>query len=960
MNRQEWVAAFLCFCLLVLISITVGKTSCPSIVSVKMGSSPSISCKCDPTSIDFYWYKGPASNNDLVCKVYNGTKSVSAKYREYFDVSDSGALILLNATLQHEFLYTLVTFDLDGIPQEASVLVNITVSPNPPCLVISGCNPCESCYLSVSEKSGTLVCSVSGSRPSVPLNWTIKSHAGISFIKHQINEKEGPTKHTGSTSVILEYEITESCGVKGVLQCEAENNLQILESYVTSVEINSELCTPDRPVVLIIVLLVIAITLCFLIGCYIYNRRKKEDRAKRIIVAHQGVNRETLVRALALFYEKFCSLKPLPWGEPIPISALYSDFQCEVTSIQSTEYTPRQNHDLETITCSEDLFASNSFKNVSRVIFIGDLGYGKTTMTQQVVQQWIKEDSRNFILIYIQLKEVDVDTSITSVVKDMMPSSMNASEDAIEKVLKENEVLVLLDGLDELSMSVAKDVCERDEIDDGSSMVKSNNGTTNSEFARNSVIIGDLLKENVRSLNSQMRVWVTSKEVDDMKSSFPPPYVKIKMTGLSSEQVYAYIRKTCQYYCHSVKESNPESTKAMIENVVKKVRENIVKDDIMQEFVNTPLLLVLIIHILTATFTGTVTYFKDLKLTKLTTLIRTVITCLESRYIEKMQDSSLDSKIEEIERKLGEIAWKKKLEIENFDRKGWNKLLGTEYVNTGLSIGLLRLSKQISNSYLQTKQLPFSSPDVEFYHQFFLECLAGQYFSTEEKAMKDLEKFVNENKDDKTLIFLQFMSGSGHPAVNQVSRMFLNDSKTRNNFIDFIYETEDQEKVKSYLKGLSRKAEELGNNLVVDFKYLDRGYHQNAVSAFCESLNRFNIRTKAFTFTFRQDCPLKYLTKLNLPQLKRLELVAVHITEYDFVSILEWLSRQKLPKTFQFTKCTFEENLSEDSKQKIKTSLEGKKLKIYRKESTSQKGITVDHFIVEKGEWNLKFFPKGQ
>ncbi|KAJ8035063.1 hypothetical protein HOLleu_22154 [Holothuria leucospilota] len=982
-------------CLIVISGIyTHADIYCPNIY-IARGGSRVINCLSNRKIKDFYWYRGTTSTSRPILGLQDGRKGGTEYGGEHFNIFENGSMSLENVKIEHESYYTFVGYyDLIHF-DNATFLVTVTISPDPRCPVITGCRPCEVCTIDAPKKSDSVTCRVTGARPLIPLSWNITSQSGISFVQYDAIEQSNEDMDSWDTYISLDYELTEPCGVIAEVQCIAEDVAELTSSNKVTLGITNELCngttpTPDAApagfgsnlLVLTIVLLVVVIIICFLIGCYKYYRRQKKGRAKSMNVAPQRdgcatgetdvplltnkgkprkVNKEVLVKALALFYEKFCSLKPLPWGEPIPISALYSDFQCLVTQLQSAEYTTEESQDLEKITSSEDLFASIGFKHASRVIFIADLGYGKTTMTQQVVQQWIKEDPKNFILIYIQLKEVDAYKSIAALVNDMLPSSMNANLDDIEKILEDSNVLVLLDGLDELSMSVAKDVCEGEKFDDGSRMVKSNNAKEmrHPECVSDHVTMVDLLKGNCRNLKSQIRVWVTSREVDDMETPFPPPYVKIKMTGFSKYQVNAYIRKTCQYYIHSVKESNAETTEATIAHVVKKVRDILDKDDIIREFVNTPLLLVLIIHILTAKFAGAVKDLIDLKLTKLTTLIRTIISCLESRYVQKVHDESIRLKIERLEKQLGEIAWRQKLEITNYDRKGWDKLLGTEYVNIGISIGLLRLSKQISNSNLQMRQLAFSSfTGIEFYHQYFLEYLAGQYFSTEETAMKDLEKFLEENTDDKTIRFLQFMFGSGHPAVKKVSQMFLKDQKMWNNFIDCIYETEDQEKVKSYLEKMSRTENWFGKGPVVNFKYLDRKYHQNAVTAFCESFNRFNIPIRAFMFS--QDCPLKYLTTLNIPQLKRLELFEMHISDEDFVSILEWLSRQKLPKTFQFTKCKFEEKLSEDSKQNIKTSMEGKTLNIYRNKTKSQMGIFVDYFNVEKGEWTRKLLPKNQ
>ncbi|PIK60320.1 hypothetical protein BSL78_02751 [Apostichopus japonicus] len=163
--------------------------------------------------------------------------------------------------------------------------------------------------------------------------------------------------------------------------------------------------------------------------------------------------RNTLVEGLMKYYEKFCFIKPLPWGEPIPIHALYTTCKCTFTNATGDV----SHHDSDFLSTPEFNF------DYHRVFIIADLGFGKTTYTQHLVSDWIskmkptKTDKKHKIsepiLIYIHLKEVDPSMILSELVKDMMPVGIDLTVDDIVEIFMNFEFKVLLDGLDELSMS---------------------------------------------------------------------------------------------------------------------------------------------------------------------------------------------------------------------------------------------------------------------------------------------------------------------------------------------------------------------------------------------------------------------------------------------------------------------------------------------------------------------------
>ncbi|PIK60318.1 hypothetical protein BSL78_02749 [Apostichopus japonicus] len=235
--------------------------------------------------------------------------------------------------------------------------------------------------------------------------------------------------------------------------------------------------------------------------------------------------RNTLVKGLMKYYEKFGFIKPLPWGEPIPIDALYTTCQCTVTNVKGDV----SNHASDFLSAPEFNFDNN------RVFIIADLGYGKTTYTQHLVSDWVskmkptKTDKKNTIretiLIYVHLKEVDPSMILSELVKEMMPAGIDLTVDDIAEIFMNFEFQVLFDGLDELSMStISTNTSPENLTNDKEERVN----LLQEEVENDSnLTVGKLLDNKINTVKfKKIKVWVTSREVDDMQASFGLPYSK--------------------------------------------------------------------------------------------------------------------------------------------------------------------------------------------------------------------------------------------------------------------------------------------------------------------------------------------------------------------------------------------------------------------------------------------------
>lgn len=80
------------------------------------------------------------------------------------------------------------------------------VNPDPPHLLIEGCNHQQYCSLEV-QKEGTLTCSIHRVRPQVGLQWrTVDTGAVISLEQHQVNTTDNG--ETYDVTVTATFQVT--------------------------------------------------------------------------------------------------------------------------------------------------------------------------------------------------------------------------------------------------------------------------------------------------------------------------------------------------------------------------------------------------------------------------------------------------------------------------------------------------------------------------------------------------------------------------------------------------------------------------------------------------------------------------------------------------------------------------------------------------------------------------------
>ncbi|XP_071841866.1 uncharacterized protein [Apostichopus japonicus] len=984
------------------------------------------------------------------------------------------------------------------------------------------------------------------------VDWIVTNQSGVSFTKEEQTHTEMDDRWY--TEKTIEY-TTPACGADATFRCIAflsdTTLVPLLDNYYSTVRIKTEVCkeppsmeptsSPTGQVawpIVVIGIIIFFVVIVVLIACCLYCKKGKAScwcRRNGTSIQVETPDPHTqemqkpkpkkksleekkniLVEGLVQHYEKFCFIKPLPWGEPIPIDALYTTCQCTVTNANGVV----SHHDSDFLSTPEFIF---DCKN--RVLIIADLGYGKTTYTQHLVSDWVskmkplkkgrKDKISEPILIYVHLKEVNPSMILPDLVKKMIHVGIDLTVDDIVEIFLNFEFQVLLDGLDELSMStIGANASPEDPTNDKEERVHLLEGE-GENYAN--LTVGKLLDNNINTFKfKKIKVWVTSREVDDMKASFALPYSKVKLNGFNTPQVNKYIHKTCKYYltlqatltlipesnmraskldasqqaksnaknqetiemkttnndsrqvteggCNNaenikygkamkreendknineVNEENKQTSEEKeqdkteqiqtvdvekLENEEKKDEDMFTEDgkneanesnikadevsadvtkesipaahhkikqgeskqkeniaprndmqnpeicdtlqilsnkvtecmelnEISQNFSETPLLLIMIVHIITCRMLDPTGKYKEVNVNKLTTIIRLVITCLESRYVQKVNKKSIQEDIKSLEARLGKIAFENKMSLSLGKREYWNDKLGDKDTELALAVGLLKYSKKVGSGGSQIEELAFSSyAGIMFYHEFFQEFLAAQYVPESDKEWGWIDDFIKKSTDDTTVRLLQFMFGMNHARLDKAVKSLLNEQKMWNNLIDCIYEISNLEKKQAIINGMYGKGDKLGTKMTINIQHLDRKHHRVAFTDFCDACNASDVKVRVMTF--REECSIDFIKEIPMPSLKILIFLEMSINENQFVSIITSLANKKCPEILQFVKCSVPDELKEKAKETVELALKELDMKIYNCKKISPFTMSVPKFKPETGRWGIAVFPK--
>lgn len=658
--------------LVCMILTTFTEGACPKIVFIERRSSSTISCVTqDKIIAEAFWYRGSISHTIPILRLENGNPGGTEYGKGQYVVDSKGAMTIHNASVVHEADYFFVAFFEDDTFHKSNVTVVITVLPDPPCPQVTNCFSCEVCHLNVSG-NGTVTCSMLGVRPKMDINWITEGEPGTDITLHQRNVKNNSNGYTWDVSIGLSYG-TYTCGQRFVLQCIAHDDRKLLK-YSTPVYIETENCNDggalgNKQSVLISTIVVMAILIVILvISAICYKARRKDQRSlettvdpeEQPLTSSKSAYLDTAAQRTADYlkgaYEPQCSVHVLPWEDPIPISAVNIDYELTFKNAQETNINS---------SCHE-ILRNISLNDLHRVMITADRGNGKTYFMKQIIHQWSQEKVNSFILIYIDADDISQNMDIMSMILKMLPTSHNLTKEVIHQVLNSNEVLVLIDGLDELTVGDG----EKSSTAESEKQRKSDTESTDNISRFNArQTIKEILENNLNEEDNNVHVWITTRGLQDTRYEFKLPYVKINLPEFSEQQMNSYIKKTCSYYINfkeltEGKQGSTENTphqkdkaKANSEDVIRMVQKIVNENNVLRDFKNNFFLLSLLVHIIAAKLTITPEYLHNLIVENMASLIATIIEALLLRYSRKNTKLSKEL-IDKIKITLEEVAFR--------------------------------------------------------------------------------------------------------------------------------------------------------------------------------------------------------------------------------------------------------------------------------------------------------------
>lgn len=971
------------------ISFTFADISCPRFVTIEKNTGGTVSCDTPGNEIDYFWYKGAPSSTNPILQLEDGKPDGTEYGNGHFNISTSGAMTISNANLEHEGFYTFVAHFKDETVQSHIISVIITVEPSPSCPKIDVCNKCGNCSLEI-KSTGHLTCSVNGVRPNLTLKWVTKMQSGISFVQRTSISNQNFNTGTWNTSTELSYEAFH-CHIGANIKCVAQDEFGLLDYPSTSLRLHkdSENCTnetPDTPssdsavkiLVITMSTTMVVLVVVLIVACFIHKRRNRNSTVKdtassdeeeylQLTTGHVSPpltqlknimtdQDENFLHCLENIYKSCSFVQPLPWGNSISVSALYTGCRCKIIDTDGNT----------SFTSSDKLYTLEHIKNKNIVLIQGDKGSGKTMFLKYFVQRWTEDKEKKFLLFFISLKGITGDHSLVDTIKStLFQENDDVTVVNIENCLKKFKCVLLLDGLNEMCFTVG-------EGSDDQEAFRTERGLT----------IGTLLEGETGKLRMNIQIWITTrKEGSNVNALQQSGAVRIEIMPFCKTEAKEYTMKVCLHYNkidntgrNRLLSSNNAANDTVYnkgEKAEKKIGIQSEKGEkesldvngeedpcqttndyphnshyfyvcnflkkycIFKDFGETPDILILIIHILVAKSTSTFTFLNKIKIKNLADIIDTVIMCLEALYAENSNKSYVLGEWNALRKELEKAAFQ--LTFNKDTVSGSDLQLSSKMRKEAISIGILLQPKSAESKTYNCGE------NIAFRHRRFQE-----YFALESMVMNgdNFKALILELKRvgrDDIIPILKFVSCLEKSSFEELCE-FLVASKFYNSFINCLHERNDQEGTKRILKRLCERGK-------ISIEHLKRKDHRDAVMHFAESCKEMNI--KLGLLSFREDCSVTYLTSLKLPKLNALELVGKTLSPYDFEKLLLHFKENEVTYELRLVECKVPEEMSRET-----SKLEqfwNTKLNVTRKGDIRE--VLTDFFNFKTGKWE-KCIPK--
>ncbi|PIK57823.1 hypothetical protein BSL78_05282 [Apostichopus japonicus] len=665
---------------------------------LKIHSPMSLSCTDLGLNVVIWkWSPERDAFETLYVSIFQNSNHTKISNREY-RLEDEGSLSLQNTLVEHEGLYACVHHNGVG---GGIVLydVIVMVEPTPVFPVIDGCNHQQYCVLE-KQHQDVLTCSVLGIRPKVALEWrAFREETAIDFTQHQFKETQRGDLY--DISLTVNFDFTQTTQNKVTVECRAVGENAELFSLSTKIDLLFPNVLPAEQrsytstiaiIFLLVIFMMIIITAAVVIICRIRARKLKLKRNKPGDTENEGIpmmeningKAERFIEHLKAKYEiLYDSVQPIPY---IKDRMYCVDDVFVEGGLEYMTHIYKKEAQWDKLSSYQELVKENCLKT-KRQILEGEPGYGKSTLTLQLLYDWCKSLSKTSlrggdVMIYLRLRQLGGVQSILNAIRQfILPMDSDIIEEDIKDILNQMKtVLVLLDGFDEYPDQ------ESTETD-----------------------IYHIMK---KKMFQEFNVILTTRP-SCVPKDFAPHSDRVRLTGFGEEARRKYVEKAVVGKCGKA-----------VDRIMRKLEENPVLNDLCQ----VPLFFVTFAHM---------TYDDELSLTfnSVTSFVRYMISCFHSHMKNKMNDENVTNfeLLENEHKVLDKIAFES-LSGKNqkivWKREQLLNQLGDEFYDQYLRIGLFVEEEVLNIADTPNAQNHIQyNTEVHFYHKIFCEWYAAYYIA---------------------------------------------------------------------------------------------------------------------------------------------------------------------------------------------------------------------------------------
>ncbi|PIK45555.1 hypothetical protein BSL78_17594 [Apostichopus japonicus] len=718
---------------------------------------------CSNYSLAFLLWKKVPSNDIVLYGTFINT-TITKVFETGVTLGSKGSVVIESVDIRNEGLYACIYNDWrsDGIQLTS---LSVIVYPEPSYLKVERCNHETYCTLQV-QRTGSLTCQVKGIRPVVKLKWRVVQDKFADLLTFT-SQENSVTKNGDTADVILvtKFEALETTPERLAVECLATGQHAHLFRLTTTLDlviIQGEVHITDEPVVetkgpsvVTVVIAVLSIgTILSIATVYVVytvcRRRRITQNAEYIDdedlpmlkrLPHSDITdkKKLFITQLKGSYENlFNSIKPVPYlEERYAVNSLFVEGGMECL-VQDNSISWQR---LESYKCIQ----SDCRVKSTRRIIEAEPGYGKSTLTLQLAYEWCGGVQESIlknvdIFILVKLRQLKGVSSIYDAIKKfVLPRDSRLVTDDIKEILNScspEKVFVILDGFDEFP-----------------------------ENEKNS--ISDVLYIIKRRMFVDFEVVLTTRSFC-LPKEYAPQTKRIRLTGFDKTAQEKYLQKAV------TKDDESASVR---------VKEALKDNPILIDLCQVPLFFVMFAHL-----------SRDneqlRKCTSVTKFFRYIISSLYKHFKRKMEDQNVDNvnAFENDHDELDKLAFSSL--TKNTGQTDWskdelNELLGSEFLDQFLSVGILR---EYENTTVIDDPGTLNTKKVRFYHPLFCEWYAAHYVAdivakhANSKVNSDTFPEILESLEPNKFHYIyRFACGISQTAAKTIIP-YLQDMKGRDRF----------------------------------------------------------------------------------------------------------------------------------------------------------------------------------